>query len=58
MLSLLFILLIIFVPVTVYKLSSYRFEVPHPFACGADDICYCSKAPDCKKREGKEKQDS
>jgi len=53
MIVLLVVLLIIFVPVTVLKLSTYSMPAPDPFACGSDGICFCDKAKDCIKREGK-----
>jgi hypothetical protein len=54
MLVILYLLLIIFVPVMVLKLTTYSFSTPHPFGCGTDEVCYCEEAPDCKKREGEE----
>jgi len=51
MLVLLVVLLIIFVPVTVLKLSTYSVSAPDPFACGSDGVCFCDKAKDCIKRE-------
>lgn len=53
--AILIILLVIFVPVMVLKLTSYSFQAPQDFSCGSDEVCYCSESPDCKKREGKEK---
>jgi hypothetical protein len=27
-----------------------RYDAPHPFSCGSDEICYCDKSKDCKKK--------
>jgi hypothetical protein len=32
------------------RISKLEFDVPEPFACGSDEVCYCDESKDCKKK--------
>ena len=33
---------------TLLRIS--KFDIPEPFACGSDEVCYCDESKDCKKK--------
>ena len=35
--------------VRISKLD-FNFDIPEPFACGSDEVCYCDESKDCKKK--------
>jgi len=35
---------------TALYLLDVDYNVPEPFACGSDEVCYCEEAKDCKKK--------
>lgn len=37
-----------------YNLN-FSFDVTEPFACGSDEVCYCGKSNDCKRKHEEEK---
>ena len=36
----------------LHRIAGIKTTAEHPFACGSDEICYCSEAKNCKKNEG------
>jgi len=27
------------------------YDIPEPFACGSEEVCYCEESKDCKKKK-------
>lgn len=48
------ILLPIIAAVIVWRVALYLmdvdYNVPEPFGCGTDEVCYCEKSKDCIKK--------
>jgi len=37
--------------VVILYVSDLDFDIPEPFACGSDEICYCEESNDCIKKK-------
>jgi hypothetical protein len=35
----------------LHRIAGIDTTAEHPFSCGSDEVCYCSKSENCKKRE-------